>query len=69
MGLANKFSNSTAFIKSVLKESKNLKFPTKMETTIYLIVVLAMAVVSAIIFFLIDKFAYKIVNSILMFFV
>lgn len=66
--LLDKFAKLKAFVRSVAREFKNLKVPTKLETMFYLIVVLIMALISSIIFFVIDYFSFKIIDKITAFF-
>jgi len=68
MGIASKVNSWIAFFKSVTKEVKYLKLPTKGETLVYLIIVLIMALICSMLFFVMDKLAYKIITKILLYF-
>lgn len=64
-----KISSIVDFTKGVMKEFKNLKFPSRLETMLYLVIVLVIAVIAATIFFIVDQLAYKFVRAIMIFFV
>lgn len=67
--ISAKFSNLVIFIKSVLKEFKNLKIPTRAETMAYLVIVLIMAVICATIFFIIDGLSSSLIRKIMIWFI
>lgn len=58
-----------SFLSEVKKEFSKLKFPTRSESSIFLIAVIVMASISALFFFVVDSAAYKTIDSIISYFV